>query len=385
MIDIKKHITKFPENCLFTEDDLFSLVNNRELRRTTFRWALYNLVKEGYISKVGRKLYRKNSLKNFAYSFEVEEENISRLINKEFNNIDINIWGSTLLNKWFNLLIMKKVCDLHTHSTCSDGTLEPEQLLDLAIEKGLSAIALTDHNNIEGIARFIKYAEGKDIDVIGGCEFTTDYQGQELHLLGLFIDENKFDLVRNYLEKTVIAKQKSTKDTIENFQKAGYPVSYEDFVEFSGPGIKNRANICTYLMSKGIVKDRQVAFNTVLKDGGPFYKSPKKLDFVETIDFIHSIGSVAVWAHPLFHVNKERCEEILKAVNTLDGIECYYTTYKDDETAFMLEIAKKYNLIVSGGSDFHGDNKPDTDLRYGYGNLEIPYDCYVALANRKNK
>lgn len=109
MIDIKKHITKFPENCLFTEDDLFSLVNNGELKRTTFRWALYNLVKEGYISKVGRKLYRKNSLKNFTYSFEVEEENISRLINKEFNNININIWSSTLLNKWFNLLIMKNL------------------------------------------------------------------------------------------------------------------------------------------------------------------------------------------------------------------------------------------------------------------------------------
>lgn len=280
-----------------------------------------------------------------------------------------------------------KFVDLHTHSNCSDGTLTPTQLLDYALSKGISAIALTDHNNVEGVNEFVDASKGKNIIAIRGCEFTTDYKGQELHLLGLFLDEDKLDLVREHLRKPVIAKEESTKQTILNFKNAGYDVDYDEFMEmFNTVVVKNRVHVYNYLHNKGVVGDnKQEAFDTVLKDGGPFYKSPKKLDFIETIDFIHSIGAVAVWAHPLFHVNSVKCEEILKAAEKLDGVEVYYTTYSDEDTAFMLKMCEKYHLIISGGSDFHGENKPDVQIAIGHGNLNIPYSCYEELLKRKSK
>lgn len=278
-----------------------------------------------------------------------------------------------------------KVCDLHDHSTASDGTLTPSQLVDLAVEKGLSAIALTDHNNIEGLSEFYKRCREKGIDAAGGCEFTTEYEGTELHLIGMFIDEDKFDLVRKYLEELVVAKAESCKITIENLQKAGYPVSYEEFKKLNGEGVKNRVHIANLLIAKGVVKEKQEAFDTLLSSKGQYYVPPKKLDFVKTIDFIHSIGAVAIWAHPLFHVNQPRCDEILAAVKTLDAVEVYYTTYSEDDTAFMQKMVEKYHLIASGGSDFHGDNKPDTFIGVGYGNLKIPYSCYENLIALKRK
>ncbi len=278
-----------------------------------------------------------------------------------------------------------KVCDLHDHSTASDGTLTPTQLVDLAVEKGLSAIALTDHNNIEGLSEFYKRCKEKGIAPAGGCEFTTEYEGTELHLIGMFIDEDKFPVVRKYLEALVIAKAESTKITIENLQKAGYPVSYEEFKRINGEGVKNRVHIANLLIAKGVVKEKQEAFDTLLSAKGPYYIPPKKLDFLKTIDFIHSIGAVAIWAHPLFHVNKERCDQILAVAKNLDATEVYYTTYSDEDTEYMKQMVEKYHLIASGGSDFHGDNKPDVAIGVGHGNLKIPYSCYENLLAIKNK
>lgn len=278
-----------------------------------------------------------------------------------------------------------KICDLHTHSTCSDGSDSPEELLDNAIKAGLSAVAITDHNNVEGIVRFQEAAKNKNIEAVGGCEFSTDYEGKELHLVGLFLKEEKLPIIRKFLEQLAIDKIQSNYDTIQRFKDAGYDVDVEEFKKTLTAVVPNRVHIANYLVSKGICVDRNDAFDHYLKDGGKFYRSPKKPDFIGTIDFIHSVGGVAVWAHPLFHVDEEQCLEVLTLAKKLDGVECYYTTYTDEQTKFMLEKAKEFNLIASGGSDYHGTNKVDVNLGTGHGNLVVPFSCFEELKKRATK
>ncbi|MCF0107653.1 MAG: PHP domain-containing protein [Bacilli bacterium] len=277
-----------------------------------------------------------------------------------------------------------KICDLHTHSTASDGADSPEEIIDLAIKAGLNAICLTDHNNVEGLKRFFDAAKGKDIIAIGGCEFSTDYFGTELHLIGMFLKEDKFDQIREYVDSFAKAKVQANIDTIQRMKDAGMPVDPDEFKKTIRSAVTNRMHIARYLMKKGIVITREQAFKEYLQDGGPYYYSSDKPDFIKTIDFIHSVGGVAVWAHPLFHVTKNKCKEILKNSPQLDGMECYYTTYSEEETKWSVKTCEKFGIVASGGSDYHGINKPDTFLAIGHGNLIIPYSCYEKLLERKN-
>lgn len=274
-----------------------------------------------------------------------------------------------------------KTCDLHLHSTRSDGTFSPSGIVDLAIRKKIKAIALTDHNVVDGLEEFYEYAEGK-INYLGGCEFTTEYNGQELHLLGLGLKPKYFPKIREYLARQNKLKEESNRRTIENLARAGYPVDYAEFRGYVGEGFKNRANIASYLEHIGVVKKAQDAFDVLLSPNNIYYAQIKKIDFQECIDFIHSIGGVTIWAHPLFHVDKPTCDKILATVKGIDGVEVYYSTYSLEEQKFMLKMAKKYHLIKSGGSDFHGSNKPDIQIGKGRGNLKIPYSCYKAIVSK---
>lgn len=271
-------------------------------------------------------------------------------------------------------------CDLHCHSNFSDGTCTPEELIEYACEAGLSAIALTDHNTVGGVKRFLKAAEGK-IEAVGGCEITTEFDGQELHLLGLFLTDENLGKINDCLMQQLERKEASNKDTLNRFAEDGYDISYEEFLKVYGNGIKNRLHIAKYLISKGVVESIDEAFSGVLVEGGRYYKSIRRLDFFEMIRLIKEVGGVAVWAHPLFHVDRKNCEEILVKAKEfgLDGIEVYYTTYSEDDTKFMQDMCRKYDLLASGGSDFHGDNKPNVKIGSGYGNLAVPYECYENL------
>lgn len=276
-------------------------------------------------------------------------------------------------------------CDLHNHSTFSDGTCSPKELVDLAIASGLKAIALTDHNSLGGIDDFIQVAKDR-LEVCPGCEFTTSYDGQELHLLGLFLDKADISRLKGALDTQINRKIQSNKDTIERLAKAGYDVSYEEFIDYSGPGSKNRVHISRYLVSKGIISEVQEGFKTLLSKSAGYYVEGEKLEFLEMIKLINEAGGVSVWAHPLFNVDRDTCEKIMiDAKNQgLDGVEVLYSTYTDEDTEFMINLSEKYNILKSGGSDFHGDNKPDIKIGIGRGNLEIPYEYYEKLKERSN-
>ena len=271
-------------------------------------------------------------------------------------------------------------CDLHCHSDRSDGSCTPAELVELARGAGLAALALTDHNTVDGIAPFFRAAAGK-IEVLAGCEFTTEDEGQELHLLGFFLSAEDTAPMQKLLEEQRKRKEQSNRMTVERLAAAGYALSYEEFLAFAGEGVKNRVHIARYLMSKGIVSAVQEAFDGLLRVGGGYYAESGKLDFCRTVAEIAAAGGVSVWAHPLFHVSRERCKAILNRAKPfgLDGAEVRYSTYTEEDTAFMMDIIREYRLLPSGGSDFHGANKPNLMLGTGYGNLRVPYAWYRGI------
>lgn len=271
-------------------------------------------------------------------------------------------------------------CDLHCHSNCSDGSMPPEQVIDEACRAGLSAIALTDHNSMNGLARAAAAAEGR-ILFCNGCEITTQESGTELHLLGLVLDLDRTEALKKALDSQIRRKEESNRVTIENLAKAGYDVSYEEFLEKNPDQVRNRVAIANYLIAKGVKGETKQVIRTLLSVKEGFYQPPERLDFYEMIPLIRSAGGVAVWAHPLFHVDRAACDTILRKAKDcgLDGAEVYYSTYDEDDTCFMQEMCRKYKLLESGGSDFHGTNKPDIRIATGKGNLRVPFSCYEAL------
>lgn len=267
-----------------------------------------------------------------------------------------------------------KQCDLHTHSTFSDGTDTPTGLVKLALEKGLASIALTDHNTIAGLPEFLRAAEGKPIRAIAGTEFSTDYNGTELHILGLFLKPAHFDAVTALLEDYRQRKEQSNIDLVSKLRKAGYEIDYAAIKAGTPKGQVNRALIAAELTRLGYTESIQAAFKQLLSPKCGYYTPPERLSPFETIRFIKSLGAVAVLAHPFLNLDEAGLREFLtQAVPCgLDAMETLYSTYDEETTLLAKHIADEYGLLPSGGSDYHGDNKPHIQLGVGQGNLAIP-------------
>ncbi len=274
-----------------------------------------------------------------------------------------------------------KTCDLHTHSIYSDGTYTPKEIIDLAINIGLSAVALCDHNTVDGLCDFLAAANNKNIQAIAGAEFSVDYNGKELHLLGLYIPEKHFDKIADLMNDVNDKKRQSNIDLIKSLNRAGYEIDYESIKNSTPNGKFNRAHIAAELTKKGYTNSIKQAFDTLLSPALGHYKEPKRLRFFEMIDFIKSIGATPVLAHPFLNLTKDALEILLPLAKKqgLVGMECYYSLYDKATTKEALDMAKKFKLKYSGGSDFHGGNKPDIKLGVGKDSLKIPYDWSVAL------
>ena len=268
-----------------------------------------------------------------------------------------------------------KICDLHTHSNYSDGSFSPTELAKEAKRVGLSAIALTDHNNVGGIDEFLSECERLGIEGIIGTEFSTDYKDKELHLLGLFIPRERLLDVNNLCDEVRNNKEESNKIMISRLQEDGFDISYEE-VKATCNGTMNRAHIGEILFKKGYTKTVEDVFDTILSKNGKYYHSAKRLDVFKTIEFLRSIGAVSVLAHPFLDLTESELREFLTEATPygLVGMETVYTTYSNEQTVLAKQIAKEFNLKESGGSDFHGYRKNDVFLAIGRGNLVIPYE-----------
>jgi predicted metal-dependent phosphoesterase TrpH len=277
---------------------------------------------------------------------------------------------------------LNKICDLHTHSVYSDGTYTPAEIIDEAIRNGLSAVALTDHNTVDGLPDFIAAARGKDIKVVPGAEFSVDHNGIELHILGLFITPEHFDKVAKLMSDVNRKKEESNIVLIESLSRAGYPLNYEEIKAKTPNGMINRSQIADALIEKGYFSSKNECFNSILSPQAGHYKEPKRLTALEIISFIKSINALPVLAHPFLDENeKEKILDFLPQAKKqgLVGIECYYSTYSEKDTEELIQVAERLGLVCSGGSDFHGKAKAGIELGSGYGNLKIPYECYTKL------
>lgn len=265
-------------------------------------------------------------------------------------------------------------CDLHTHSVFSDGTYTPEELINEAIRMGLSAIALCDHNTIDGLPDFIKAAKGKPIDAICGAEFSVDYEGIELHLLGLFLEEKYFDAISDLMKAYIARKEQSNIDLVATLAQDGYILDYNKMKEKSLTGNINRAHIAAALTEAGYTESIKQAFQKLLAPEIGYYKEPQRITVWEMLTFLQSIHAVPVLAHPFLTLTESELLRFLPKAKEcgLVGMETAYSTYDKATTALATSIAENFGLLHSGGSDFHGTNKPHIKLGVGMGDLFVP-------------
>lgn len=271
--------------------------------------------------------------------------------------------------------------DLHTHTTASDGTFSPTELIDYAVSKGLSSIAITDHDTIAGIDEAIERAsyyekQGINIEVIPGIEFSTSMYNKDIHIVGLFIDY-KGDYFQGRLNHFAASRTRRNVEMCRRLTEHGMPITYEELVaEFPLSSI-SRANVAALLLKKGYVKSIKEAFERFIGDHAPCYVPRKKLSPYRAIEIIRKAGGYPIFAHPMLTALSQSTMETLISTMTafgLRGIEGVYSTYSQSDERQVRTWAAKYNLCISGGSDFHGKIKPDIDLGTGRGNLYICKD-----------
>ncbi len=277
---------------------------------------------------------------------------------------------------------MEQFCDLHTHSIYSDGTYTPRQLLEEARQRGLGAIALTDHNTVAGLPIFLEEAKQFSVEAVAGVEFSTEYQDKELHLLGLFLPPEHFGEISAMLAEGVRAKEASNRDLADALEKAGYPIDYEQMVKNTPNGQLNRAHFAAELTKRGYTPDIQTAFKTLLSPKNGLYHAPRRPDVCRTIRFIHEMGGIAVIAHPFLDLKEADAVRAFLELTVpagLDGMEVYHPRHTPQQRRQAVALAREFGILCSGGSDFHGENKPDIRLGIGRGDLAVPMEWLQAL------
>lgn len=268
----------------------------------------------------------------------------------------------------------EKYCDLHLHSYYSDGTNSPEAVADMACSLGLSPIALTDHNTVRGLGEFLSAAEKKGIEAISGIEFSVDYLGRELHLLALGIKEEYFAEIEEMMDDYLKIREKSNREMVDALCADGYLIDYDEIVAKSGNGYVNRAHIALELVEKGYCPSVRDAFKTLLSKDGPYFRPRVFPNVFDMIDYVEKIGAVSILAHPFLQFDEDGLREFLTEAKKhgLCGMETVYTEFSDMQTKILKNIAKEFELLESGGSDFHGTAKPDVAMGVGFGNLRVP-------------
>ncbi len=272
-------------------------------------------------------------------------------------------------------------CDLHTHSVFSDGTYTPGEIIAEAKRLGL-IVALTDHNTAAGLPEFMDAAQKLGVTAVPGVEFSTEYNGKELHLLGLFVLPEHYAAVERMVKEQHVLKEISNMELVERLNQAGYLIDYMKVKRRNPNGNANRAHMAAELLDQGYVTSIREAFDTILSDNGGFYVPPSRLQLIDVIKELRRIGVLPILAHPLQELTEPELRDLLP--NTIEaglaGMETMHSSYTPETIALAEKIAAEFNLLSSGGSDFHGSVKPGISLGTGRGWLCIPSKIYSNLA-----
>ncbi|MGI6716085.1 MAG: PHP domain-containing protein [Eubacteriales bacterium] len=268
-----------------------------------------------------------------------------------------------------------KTIDLHTHSTCSDGSMTPSQLVRHAKEAGLSAIALSDHDSISGVAEAVEEGKRQGVEVIPAVELSAQ-SDTETHILGYFIDITNKELL-SALQYAKQVRYEREVETCEKLNNIGFEITMHEVEEIAETDILCRAHFAKVMVKKGYVSSVKEAFEKYLNVGKPAYSGKQALTDTQAVELINNAGGIAFLAH--LHLTKKPLPELkeflIRLKNAgLAGVEGYYTDYTPETEQEYRSLASELGLVLSGGTDFHGAFKPHIAIGRGYGNLEIPYE-----------
>ena len=265
--------------------------------------------------------------------------------------------------------------DLHTHSTASDGSDPPGRVVELALEAGLSALALTDHDTLEGVAAASQAASSTDLELIPGVELSLGYDHGGLHLVVLWLEPGPGPL-QDRLAGLQRGRDGRNLQIVEILTRLGMPVTMEEVEEEAGGGSVGRPHIAAVMVAHGYVPDIRTAFDLWLGRGKPAYAERDRLDPGEAIDLARESGGVPVLAHPhtLGITNAPAMADLLTGLKRagLVGLEAVYSGYRRHEREGYSDLARRFGLVPSGGSDYHGAYKPGLMLGSGFGDLVVP-------------
>ena len=276
---------------------------------------------------------------------------------------------------------MNSNVDLHVHTTASDGSLDPTDVVRIAAEKKLSAVAITDHDTTDGIVEALAAGGRFGIEVIPGIELSTYIDGiGSLHLLGLWIDKDNNDM-----QKLLIGLREGRLVRNQNILQAlsglGIPVDHEAVMRYAGGKVVSRLHIASAMIDRGYISSHKEAFDRYLGYGKPAYFGRKRLDPVDAIGLVRNAGGVAVLAHPgILKIERDRLEAEIRRLASLGlgGVEAIHTDHKPEDVVFLKRCAADLGLAVSGGSDFHGDSKPGVAI----GSQSVSHQLLAALRSR---
>lgn len=273
-----------------------------------------------------------------------------------------------------------KYIDLHTHTTASDGSMTPMELIRHAFDRGLAAVAVTDHDSVSGIGQALEEGDRLGLEVIAGVEISV-YFSSEMHLLGYFLNGHCGSILKT-LEDLRERREERNPKIVNKLNELGFDITMEEVNGKAEGGNVGRPHIARVMIEKGYVKSMDEAFEKYLGTGRPAYFRKDKLLPQEGIAEITRSGGIPVLAHPFFiglpygqldHLVGELAGYGLK------GIEAYYSWHTEEQTSLLLRIAAKHGMLVTGGSDFHGSFKPDIEIGTGKGSLKVPYSLLTDL------
>ena len=278
--------------------------------------------------------------------------------------------------------------DLHLHTTASDGVLSPSEIVRYAKAKGLQAIAITDHDTIDGCEEGLSEGERIGFEVIPGIEISAEYSPGSMHILGFFLDIHH-PLLNERLEYLQKARAERNPKMVAKLNQLGMEVTYEEVLKASGGGQVGRPHFANVLLEKKYVRNFQEAFERFLKKGAPAYVDKFRFTSKEALHFIHEAGGMAVLAHPNT-LGVKRYSELEKlALQLVDeglkGIEVYYPEHSAVEVAQYKNLADRYSLLSTGGTDYHGIEKNGLDIGVGRGEMKLPYSIVENMKAVRNR
>jgi len=271
--------------------------------------------------------------------------------------------------------------DLHTHSTFSDGSMTPTELVAAARAAGLAAIALTDHDTCDGLSEFLAAGKGSEVETLAGVEVSLEFGGRTVHMLGYGIN-TAHGRLRETLSRLVEGRNKRNTRIVQKLQLLGISIELNEVQAIAGEQIVGRPHFAQVLIQKGVVGSFDEAFDRYLARGRPAYFERFRLSPEEAIHLIAEAGGMAVLAHPYY---MGMASDLIASTLTrlkaagLVGIEAYYPEHTEGQTRLYVEMAQRFDLLVTGGSDFHGTIKPNIALGWGRGSLRVPYVLFERL------